>query len=226
MASSALFISILGGIAPVFIWLYFWLREDRCQPEPLRYIVFTFLAGAAVVAPAFYLEKMAMGYFTGTTLLIAWAFIEEFGKFMAAYWAGLRMAAFDEPLDAVMYLITAALGFAAFENALFLLSPGHTLMQLVVTGDLRFIGATLLHTLSSASVGVAIALSFYKRAALRRAAAAAGVILAVFLHTLFNFFILNSGGDATFWVFLCIWFGIIALLLTIERVKQPGKDYC
>jgi hypothetical protein len=54
----------------------------------------------------------------------------------------------------------------------------------------------------------------------------AGVILAIFLHTLFNFFILGAGGNTTFWVFLALWFGIIAILLFAERVKRPARDYC
>ncbi len=176
------------------------------------------------------LERMAMGYFAigSFSLLMAWALLEEGFKFIAAYLGGLRFAAFDEPLDGVIYLVTAALGFSALENALFLYSPlmQGEVLRTIVTGDLRFIGATLLHTLASATIGISIALSYYKPAAVRRMAAIGGVILAVALHTLFNFFILGQGGNATFWVFLCIWFGIIAALLMVERVKQPRADYC
>jgi hypothetical protein len=57
-------------------------------------------------------------------------------------------------------------------------------------------------------------------------AAFIGVILAIFLHTLFNFFILGTGGGATFWIFLCIWFGIVVMLFMTEQIKQPSRDYC
>jgi RsiW-degrading membrane proteinase PrsW (M82 family) len=173
---------------------------------------------------------MAMSYFAvgSLSLLMVWATLEEGLKFIAAYLGGLRTAAFDEPLDGVIYLVTAALGFSALENTLFLYTPllHGEVLRTIVTGDLRFIGATLLHTLASATIGLAIALSYKKPAAVRRLAAIGGVILAVSLHTLFNFFILGQGGDATFWIFLCIWFGIIAALLMVERVKQPQTDYC
>lgn len=53
-----------------------------------------------------------------------------------------------------------------------------------------------------------------------------GVILATLLHTFFNFFILQEGGGTTFWIFLVIWFGVIAVLLFAERIKQPARDYC
>jgi RsiW-degrading membrane proteinase PrsW (M82 family) len=98
-------------------------------------------------------------------------------------------------------------------------------LQTVVTGDLRFIGATLLHTLSSATIGIALALPIIKSLATKFWALAGGVILAIALHTLFNFFILGAGSAATFWIFLIIWLGIIAVLLGVERVKKPAPRY-
>jgi RsiW-degrading membrane proteinase PrsW (M82 family) len=222
--------AMLGGILPALLWLTFWLLEDRCQPEPKRYIFLTFVLGALSILPVLVLEKAVVGPLAmgSLAILFVWAATEELFKFGAAYLGGLRWAAFDEPLDAVIYMVTAALGFSAMENALFLLTPlmQGDIMRSVVTGDLRFIGASLLHILASGTIGICIALAFNKPAATRRLAALGGVILAVSLHTLFNFFILGQGGDATFWVFLIIWIGIIAALLMVERIKIPQRDYC
>lgn len=178
--------------------------------------------------PALYIEQQLALYLSGTTLLVGWAATEELLKFGAATVMALIWASYDEPLDAVIYMVTAALGFSAMENALFLLTPiaNGDLLRSVVTGDLRFIGATLLHTLASATIGITLALSFWKGALARRSAALGGVILAIFLHTVFNFFILKGGGSSTFWVFLFIWCGIVGVLLMTEHIKQPAKDYC
>lgn len=226
--SPVLFLALLGGLLPALLWLAFWLMEDRCEPEPKRYLLMTFIAGALSVFVALWMERNVALYFTGTGLLLAWATIEELVKFGAAYFVALRLRVFDEPLDAVVYMITVALGFSAFENALFLLSPlqDGDILRTIITGDLRFIGATLLHTLSSATIGVALALAFYKSAATRRMYAFMGVVLAVLLHTLFNFFILGARGGTTFWIFLCIWLGVVALLFMTEKIKQPARDYC
>ena len=228
MASPVLLIAMLGGVLPALLWLTFWLLEDRCEPEPKRYLLLTFAAGALVVFVALWMEQRAMLYFTGTTLLFVWAAMEELLKFGAAYVVALRLRIFDEPIDAVVYMVTVALGFSAFENMLFLMTPlqNGDVLQTIIRGDLRFIGATLLHTLSSATIGMALALAFYKSAAIKRTVALAGVILAIVLHTLFNFFILGSGGDATFWIFLFIWFGIVVMLFMTEQIKQPARDYC
>jgi RsiW-degrading membrane proteinase PrsW (M82 family) len=223
-----LFIAFLGGMIPACVWLFFWLLEDRCEPEPKRYIFLCFLAGMLGVVVVLPLEQLADNYVTGTMLLLVWGALEELVKFGAAYIVALRTAFFDEPLDAVIYLVTAALGFSALENTLFILGPLHEgdALRSILTADLRFMGATLLHSLASATIGIALALSFYKPASMRRMVTLAGVVLAIALHTLFNFFILNKGSDATFWIFLCIWVGIVALLLLVERVKQPARDYC
>lgn len=221
-------LAALGGIVPALLWLFFWLMEDRCEPEPKRYILLCFLLGALMVPVALFSERYVLGILTGTSLIFAWALIEEVLKFGAAYFGALRTRAFDEPLDAVIYVITAALGFSALENTLFLLTPIQQgdLQRVIVTGDLRFIGATLLHTLASAVVGLSLALAYYKSASVRRLAAVGGVILAVLLHTLFNFFILGGSRENTFWVFLCIWFGVVGLLFMLEQIKRPARDYC
>lgn len=228
MANPLIFVAILGGVLPALVWLFFWLREDRCEPEPRRYIIFAFFLGMLAVPLVLPLERQAIQYFSGTALLLVWAALEEVFKFGAAYFGALRSRAFDEPLDALIYLVTAALGFAALENAFFLLTPLEQgdILRSVVMSDLRFVGATLLHTLASATVGLALAFAYYRSAGIRRLAAGAGLILAVLLHLVFNFFILREGSGATFWMFLAIWIGIVGILLMTEKIKQPSRDYC
>ncbi len=229
MSPAVLLTAFLGGLVPAFIWLFFWLLEDRAHPEPKRYIFFSFVAGMFAVMLALPLERFFAGFLSPNSfsLFLSWAAVEELLKFGAAYIVALRFAVYDEPLDAVIYLVTAALGFSALENALFLWTPLQEgqLMRALVTEDLRFMGATLLHSLASVTVGLSLALSFYKPADVRRMYALVGVVLAIMLHTSFNFFILKSGNTSTFWIFLCIWVGIIAALLMTERVKQPKQTY-
>lgn len=230
MSPAVLLAAFLGGVVPAFVWLFFWLLEDKAHPEPKRYIFYSFVAGMFVVFLALPLERFMAGYLSGNSfwLFLSWATIEELLKFGAAYFAALRFAVYDEPLDAVIYLVTAALGFSALENALFLWTPLHEgeIMRALVTENLRFMGATLLHTLACVTIGISLALSFNKPAEARRRYAFVGVVLAILLHTSFNFFILQSGNSSTFGIFLCIWIGIIAALLMTERIKQPIKEYC
>ena len=160
---------------------------------------------------------------SGTVAVIIWAGSEEILKFLAFYFTAFRKKYLDEPIDAVIYLIATALGFAALENAFFItcsLSSDTVIASLVML-DLRFVGATLLHIVSSASIGIAIALSFYKQAWIRRLYLFTGLLLAILLHSFFNLSIIESGGDGrkTFAIFSLIWLGIILLLLLFEKIK-------
>lgn len=221
-------LAFLGGFLPALLWLIFWQLEDRCDPEPKTLIVLCFLGGMVAVPLVLPLQYFAQAHFTGATMLLIWATGEELLKFGIAWLIALRGRAVDEPIDAIVYMVTVALGFAALENTLFLVGPlsgGDTLGSLI-TGNVRFIGATLLHTLASATVGIAIAISFYKAPALRRNYIFGGVILAILLHAVFNVLILQEGGSMTFPVFLLVWIGVIAVLLFFERLKRPSRDYC
>lgn len=225
MPTQAVIFASIGGILPAILWLLFWLREDKKRPEPRGLIISTFVLGMIAVVVTLPLEKAMVPYFTGTVLIIAWSLIEEVLKFFAAFFGGLKRRAYDEPIDAMIYLITAALGFAALENVLFLFGPineGNVLLS-IVTGNVRFIGATLLHTVTSAIVGIALALSFYKSLTVKIVSAIVGIVLAIFLHTLFNSFILSGSGGGMFAVFSVVWIAVVALIIIFERVKRLKK---
>ena len=91
--------------------------------------------------------------------------------------------------------------------------------------NLRFIGATLVHVLSSSAIGVFLAMSFYNSREDKVLHAAVGIIVASCLHSTFNFFILHAAENEILKVFLFVWIGIIALLATLEYVKRiaPAK---
>ncbi len=212
-----------GGVLPALAWVWFWRREDSAHPEPRRLIALAFLAGMVAVGVVIPIERAVVPYIASQTLLFSvWSTIEEIMKYVMARLTVLYRWENDEPIDPIIYMVTTALGFAAAENTLFLLSPlsGDTLAQTILTGDLRFVGATLLHVLSSAVIGVALALSFYKSKRTRRWYTVAGVILAASLHSLFNFLILNTPETHIFRTFGFVWLGLIGLLAVLEYVKR------
>ncbi len=218
-----IFAAIAGGVLPALAWLWFWRREDSKHPEPRRLIALAFFAGMVTVAVVIPIQKFVAPYLATQTLIFtAWSAIEEVMKYLAARVTVLRRREDDEPIDPVIYMVTVALGFAAVENALFLLSPlsGDTLVQTLLTGNLRFVGATLLHVLSSAVIGVALALSFYSSRRWKLIAATAGVILAALLHSAFNFLILNTPQEHLLRTFGLVWLGLIILLTILEYSKR------
>jgi protease PrsW len=225
-----LFFALLGGILPAIFWLWFWLKEDKLHPEPRSLIILAFLVGMLATAAAYPIEKFIAEHVHGSdlTLLLLWAVTEEALKFLGIYIVALRSKYFDEPIDAVIYFMTIALGFSALENAMFLINPlsGGDTMTAFMLGNFRFIGATLLHVAASGLIGVLLALAFYQPQRIRRFIGGLGLLSAVVLHTLFNFSIIISEGSYIYEIFIALWVFVVGLLLACERIKRmPPRSH-
>ena len=236
---------LLGGILPPLIWLWFWLKEDKKRPEPKPLIIATFIGGMIAVPIALYFEKltaekwpvdgiMEMGFVALFFALAALVSIEEIAKYLAAQGIAFPNKHFDEPVDAIIYMITAALGFAALENSMFLinnLSAGQflefsgiilnsaDLSDIIIGNNLRFIGANVVHVVASGVIGVFIGLSFYKNKLKKAGYFIVGILSAILLHTLFNFLII-SFSEAPLIVFTFMWVAAVVLILLFEKVKR------
>lgn len=219
--------ALLGGILPALIWLAFWLREDYRHPEPRGLILRMFLLGMGAVILVLPFQKMIDVFIPGMTLsaILLWIALEETFKFTAAYLGGLRSSEDNEPIDPIIYMITTALGFVALENALFIFGPlvGEDIMKSVITGNLRFIGASLLHVVSSGLVGVSLAFSFYQSRKRRVILTVLAIILAITLHTGFNLSIIHLGNLGAILAFGLVWIGAVFLLLAFERAKMIAR---
>ncbi len=222
-----IFYALLGGILPSLVWLAFWLREDYKHPEPRGLILRTFLFGMSAVILVLPFQKMVDAYLPGTTTatILLWVILEEIFKFSAAYIGGLKSVEDNEPIDPIIYMITAALGFVALENALFIFGPliGEDITKSVITGNLRFIGASLLHVVSSGIIGVALAFSFYKPRRARFIFVFFALILAIIFHIGFNLAIIHWDNLGTMFAFGLVWTGVVALLVLFERAKRIAR---
>lgn len=220
-------LSILGGLIPAFLWLSFWLQEDKKNPEPRKRVLSVFIGGMSCTLIALPLEYMAKEIFADSLgLFFAWAAIEETLKFLACYFIAIKTQDDDEPIDAVIYMIITALGFAALENSLYIFTPllADKNIEAFLTGNLRFMGATLLHVLSSSLVGIFIAYSFFKNPLHKKINIIFGLFFATISHTLFNIFIsvadnTTDPSASVLLIFFIVWWGIIALIVALEKVK-------
>ena len=226
LTASTLFFAIAGGFIPSLLWLWFWLKEDS-HPEPRSALISTFIAGMFAVPIAMILEYLVLlpAGLVGSFSFLVWAFIEEILKYGAARKTAFCKSCFDEPIDAVIYMITAALGFASLENTLFIIKTFNDggILSGVDIGNMRFIGATLLHTASSAIVGAFIAFSLRKNKKNMKRNTIIGIVVAGLLHFAFNYLIIESGGGNILKVLMPLWFIIIVLIFVFEKVKSNVK---
>lgn len=149
--------------APPLLWLYAFYRMDRHEPEPLWTLFRTFLAGMVAFGAAAAIEHRALPLVLGleapvrlTALppgalaLAAFAVIgpvEELVKFAAAWVSVGRDPEYDEPVDGVVYMAAAALGFSLAENLY--LRDGLDTTQLAMRG----VFSCFLHASCSGLVG-------------------------------------------------------------------------
>jgi len=222
-----LILAFLGGTIPSLLWLWFWLREDKEKPEPKIILAVCFMIGMASVILVLPIEKLIQTHINPQELqVIGWASVEEIIKYLAVIVILYKTAYINKPIDWPIFLITTALGFAALENTLFLIKP-LSLNQAVVgiiTGNLRFLGSTLLHTVSSGIIGIMAGLSFYLGNFMKKFYVLIGFILAIALHSVFNFFIMKDNGSEFLQVFALLWVATIINLLLFEKLRRMSLN--
>lgn len=130
-------LAVLTVVLPALLslaWLWFVRRFDRAHPEPRWLVGVVFVLGALPVLPAGLLEYLygVLSPYLNPTLstlggqpralplsiavfTLVVGVTEEAAKLCAAVFAARRKE-FDEPVDGIVYAVTASLGFAALEN--------------------------------------------------------------------------------------------------------------
>jgi RsiW-degrading membrane proteinase PrsW (M82 family) len=216
MPSASLSLSLLASVAVTLWWLWFFVRRDR-HPEPPKLLARTFAWGmfAWLISAAF---EASLGNLLDSTLplvllLVALltAVIEEGSKFVAATTAVTELS-FDEPMDGLVYAVTAALGFALLENITYTLGfgSGAATWHALVT--------TLAHALFSAPQGYALGGLHWQQVrgpglASVRGWVLRGVLLSVALHFAFNSLL---SGPPGLWPLLAL-IGVVALMIGLAH---------
>ncbi len=229
------------GILPSLIWLIYFLEKDN-EPEPKIRILLVFIFGVlgALLAASIQGPAREMLYSMDTTafsetqiLLISFfdsfflvSFLEEFVKLIAVLIGvfALGVRELDEPVDFIIYMITAGLGFAALENYIyFSRAPSAMMAELVF---LRFAITTLFHAMSAGILGYFLAFSVRK---IQKHMVFTGLIVVTFLHTLYNVLIelMGTSEHLAYPISLLTFlFLLTVLLLKAFRTTKEMKGVC
>lgn len=220
------FLILLLGLIPSFIWLSFFLQED-IHPEPRKMIFAVFLAGALSALVAYFTQSWLSDEFAlsgifgdSITYVASFAAVEELVKFLAAYIVIRHSKYFDEPIDAMVYLMTAAMGLAAVENIAVAFDNG---VSAITIGSLmfRFLGATLLHALSSLAMGYYWARGIITHRVLPYLVW--GFIVATLLHTLFNYLIVVFDQGGLLYSIGALIGAAFFIFYDFEKIKNPAN---
>lgn len=224
------------AVLPAIIWWKFYLSRDQ-HPEPKILLALTFFGGAAMIFAGrlgFNIYGFVSEHFTGSQFKINFATLgffsvlifaaaEEILKYIPVWLTDLKSKVLDEPIDAIIYMITASLGFAAMENVNYVIvgSLGSA-SQAISINLIRSFTAILLHTLSSGIFGYVLAIAMLKGKNWRLWWFL-GFGAASLLHGVYNYFIIYIG-DVVLTLILLL-FSSFILLEAIEYLKNMNINY-
>jgi len=127
-------IGTILALVPAALWMVFFYRQDRLEPEPKRYVIAVFLLGMllcnAVAIPIVdklfdvksWLSTNTWTHIVGSVLVIG--MVQEFLKYAAVRYSVYMTPEFDERIDGVVYGTAAGLGFATVLNVNYVIANG------------------------------------------------------------------------------------------------------
>lgn len=212
-----------GGVLPTFLWLWFWLsHDDHHEPAGLLLLTYVggFLAVLILIPVKPFVEHLNL---TPGQIIVMYAAFEEIVKFAIIGLIAFGTTYLVEAADYTIYLVTGALGFSALENTLYLISPlrnSADLGSVIITGNLRFLGATVLHTVCVALVGVIMGTAFLMNIWAKVLHVIIGLAFAIGLHTAFNHFIMQGTRQGTTIAIAGIWFVAVIVIILFDRLRS------
>lgn len=174
-------LSLVMAAVPGLLWLAYFYAQDRDEPEPKHYVLGVFLLGAFVAAPLAGFLGWHAGpgqAFTPDGIVLAvvpCGLAQEFSKYVVVRYSVYLSEEFDEPLDGIIYMTAAGIGFATAENYDYL--RGLSGSVFLATGVMNVVVTTLAHGSIAGVLGYALGQARFTAAPGRRGALLVGALL-------------------------------------------------
>jgi RsiW-degrading membrane proteinase PrsW (M82 family) len=223
-----LILLVMASIGPGVLWLWYFYKQDRYEPEPLKLIIKIFIAGILLVIPAGLLEQIWRNQIMVAIQNANWpsflimaflvvALIEEGLKTGFLWWLVGKNPELNEPVDGIIYGITLGLGFASLENFLWAGVFG------LGVAALRAIVTTLAHASFTGWIGYYFAQ--YKLVTRQKSTLVKGFLLAFASHGLYDFLLFLRNSLASLLAFLLIAVLLVRLYLVMQSqvTNSPFK---
>ena len=219
-------------VAPAVFWLLYHVYKDRYRPEPPIRLGIAFFLGSlagflcleayrlanrlgAATDPFALAERDPFGFFVYAVLAVG--VVEEVAKFLPFALICLRFREFDERIDGLIYASAVGLGFAAYENLVY--------MQMLTGPALlgRALASPLVHAMFASIWGDAVARARFEGRSIARASVG-GLALAAVVHGIYDFVVLAvpaSVRPIAAAIVLAIWIWRIRL---IQRLQREARE--
>ncbi len=226
MDSNLMALAIIPGLL-LIIYVY---RKDKVEKEPLGLIIRIIFLGILSCVAAGYLERFesqflpqypkgSLEYALTTSFCMA-AFVEEIVKYIAMRIGSWKYPGFNYRFDGIVYGVSSAVGFAVYENILYVATYG------LQTAIVRAFTAIPLHAFCGVFMGVFY--SYSKKASIlgNKGASAGYTFLALLVPMLIHgtydtFAFLGERGTTQLLIFVVILY--FCAISTIKRMS--AADY-
>lgn len=223
-------IYMLAALLPPLYLLRYIFRQDKVEKEPIGLLVGLFVAGVVSCIPAAIWEVIGEGilgifFREGTKLysilsaFFVVAVAEEGVKLFFLKKCSWKSPAFNYMFDAIVYAVFVSLGFAAFENILYVFNSG--LGTAVARAFLSIPGHMAFSIYMGIYYGRAKLCEKYGDAAGCKKNLKTGYWTAVFLHGFYDACLFIGSGTAmvAFVGFVAVMYGV-----TIRTIKKASQD--
>lgn len=218
------------AIIPGLLLIIYVYRKDKVEKEPLGLIIRILIYGVISCIAAGFLEQLesqflpqypqgSVEYAVQTSFCMA-ALVEETVKFLAMRLGSWRYQGFNYRFDGIVYGVSAAVGFAVYENVMYVAMYG------LQTAIVRAFTAIPLHAFCGVFMGVMY--SYSKKASILGQGGKCvmytifALLLPMLIHGTYDTFaFLGERGTIPLLVFVVILY--IAAISTINKMSR--EDY-
>jgi RsiW-degrading membrane proteinase PrsW (M82 family) len=181
-------------LVPALLWLGYFYFQDRREPEPKHYVLGVYLVGAFVAFPVarfltglFPVEAWGgerLTFHTVFSAIVPLGLAQELAKYLVVRYTVCLSDEFDEPLDGIIYMTAAGIGFATAENLFALDAMGGTIH--LATFVMNAVVTTLAHGSIAGLLGHALGVARFAPAARRGPILLVGLVGAATLNGIFG----------------------------------------
>jgi RsiW-degrading membrane proteinase PrsW (M82 family) len=240
----ALLLGLVTATIPVPLYVVLVLWIDRYEAEPLWMLATAFFWGALVSTFFAFILNTTSGIVVGVltdasagqafSAVISAPVVEEIGKavilFIFFFW---KKDEFDGVVDGIVYASMAGLGFAMTENVLYYgkaaaLGGGEALTLIVI---IRGFFAPFSHPLFTSLTGIGLGLARQSsNIALKVVTPVVGLLLAIFMHSLWNASAVFGGGLIFLLIYIVVmvpafFIILVVISLALRREGQVVREF-
>ena len=221
---------LLSAMLPTLALLSFFMYSDKFV-EPKKNVLSTFILGVFIIAPLevfYYVPVIIFGepinYNPFFKAFFSAAFLEEISKFCVLYFFCTKFTEFNEPMDGIVYGITASLGFAFWENLQYIYVYGDFVMkEALQTAWVRSFTAVPSHSFDGVIMGFFIGKHYFRKNK-SNVNLVLAILIPVMLHGFYDWVLFEESMNRNLmYLSIAIEFGLVIYLYRSLKNDQLQK---